>query len=190
LVRLFSRRTFVSLVISFLATLPRTLLGTGKADMLQLREAVRIPMHTFTRDWQQQPFEAWVTSSEILAKGASSTLTYDRLFFGALLRLPSQGNSNEYETDHFLAYCTFCSHEACEVKLLEDTSSVKSVQEIPLEHPLVVCPCHSSVFDPKDHGQVISGPAPRGLYRFRFQRKDEHIEITHIESAAMELFQS
>jgi Rieske Fe-S protein len=158
--------------------------------MLQLKEAVRIPMSTFMRDWQQQSFEAWVSSEEILAKGASKKLTYDRLFFGALLRLPNRDQSSTSEPEDFLAYCTFCSHEACEVKLLEDTSAVKSVQEVRPEHPLVVCPCHASIYDPLDQGRLLSGPAPRGLYRFKFQRKDDHIEITHIESAAMELFKS
>lgn len=180
--RNFDRRTIISVVLGSFALSPRLSWARGTPGMLKLRDEVRIPASALTRDWQQQPFEAWVSSGEFLTAGASDKGTFDRLFLGALLRLPGH--------EQYLAYCTLCSHEACEVKLLKDTRSVKLEETASKEHPLVVCPCHFSVFDPGDQGRVLKGPAPRGLYTFKYHRDGDDIVVTHIESDAISLFQA
>jgi Rieske Fe-S protein len=138
--------------------------------MLRLREAVRIPVSRVARDWQQHRFDAWVSSEEE---------SPDRLFFGVLSRLPVRDSGSSPWQEDYLAYCTFCPHETCEVKLVAKGG-----------RRLLICPCHSSVFDPREQGKLMSGPAPRGLYRFEFQREKDDIVITHIESAALALFQA
>ena len=190
LFRRVSRRTFVSLILGIVTMSPKQSWGRNLPEMLYLKEAVRIPLKSVTQEWQQQYFEAWVTRDEIVAKGVSDKRSFDRLFFGALLRLPGKGLKTGSGPDDFFAYCTLCSHEACEVILVEDTRPVRLEEGIHPEHPLVVCPCHFSVFDPQEHGRVLNGPALRGLYRFKFHQDRDHIVITHIESAAMALFQS
>jgi rieske iron-sulfur protein len=50
-----------------------------------------------------------------------------------------------------VAYTAICTHEGCEVD-----------DWVPNDQYLY-CPCHSSMFDPKDGAKVRDGPAPRGL---------------------------
>ena len=55
-------------------------------------------------------------------------------------------------------------------------------------HPLMACPCHFSIYDPaypRDPGNVISGPAPRGARYFRFKVEGDHIVVTGAEVGAI-----
>ena len=52
--------------------------------------------------------------------------------------------------DGVVAYTTICTHSGCDVAELTDDQ-------------LLLCPCHSSTFDPKDGARVTDGPAPRSL---------------------------
>jgi len=56
------------------------------------------------------------------------------------------------------------------------------------DHPLLVCPCHFSVFDPLQDGDVLNGPAHRGLYRFRLATSGTKIQITQVEEQVLTLF--
>jgi len=53
--------------------------------------------------------------------------------------------------DGVIAYTAICTHSGCDV---DDWLA---------EPQLLSCSCHSSVFDPKDGGRVVDGPAPRAL---------------------------
>ena len=53
--------------------------------------------------------------------------------------------------DGFVAYSKICPHAGCPVGLFER------------ELKLLICPCHQSMFDIKNHGIPIFGPAPRPL---------------------------
>jgi Rieske Fe-S protein len=50
-----------------------------------------------------------------------------------------------------VGYSAICPHTGCDVIGWENDA----------KH--LVCPCHSSAFDPKDRARVMSGPAPRSL---------------------------
>ena len=52
--------------------------------------------------------------------------------------------------DGVVAYTTICTHSGCDVAELTDDQ-------------LLLCPCHSSTFDPRDGARVTDGPAPRSL---------------------------
>jgi hypothetical protein len=51
-----------------------------------------------------------------------------------------------------------------------------------------VCPCHFSVFNPVSDGALISGPAYRGLYRFKVQVEQDIVKITQVEEGVLTLF--
>lgn len=59
--------------------------------------------------------------------------------------------TRERAVDDIVAYSAICTHAGCEV----DESLGDS-------HTLF-CSCHGSVFDPRDSGAAIGGPAPRPL---------------------------
>ncbi len=49
-----------------------------------------------------------------------------------------------------VAYSMFCTHLGCGVDVNQDTE-------------MLVCECHQTVFDPKESGRVVEGPAPNSL---------------------------
>lgn len=49
-----------------------------------------------------------------------------------------------------VAYSSFCTHLGCGVDLDKESG-------------MLVCECHQSVYDPKQSGKVVEGPAPNGL---------------------------
>jgi Rieske Fe-S protein len=53
--------------------------------------------------------------------------------------------------DGVVAYTSICTHTGCDV----DTWMAAE--------QLLYCPCHDSMFDPKDGARVVDGPAPRVL---------------------------
>ena len=53
--------------------------------------------------------------------------------------------------DGVIAYTAICTHTGCDV---DDWLA---------DEQLLSCPCHFSMFDPKDGGRVVEGPAPRML---------------------------
>jgi rieske iron-sulfur protein len=53
--------------------------------------------------------------------------------------------------DGVVAYTSICTHSGCDVDGWQATEQLLS------------CPCHDSIFDPRDGGRVVDGPAPRVL---------------------------
>ena len=71
--------------------------------------------------------------------------------------------------ERFQAVAVLCPHEHCDCDFISDPSALPAevVQEIghAVKDPVYLCPCHNSSFNVA--GDRLSGPAPRGLYRFR-----------------------
>jgi rieske iron-sulfur protein len=53
--------------------------------------------------------------------------------------------------DGIVAYSAICTHTGCDTWLWQGESLT------------LRCPCHDSVFDPREEARVVSGPAPRRL---------------------------
>jgi len=79
---------------------------------------------------------------------------------GALV-LPQQRVAVVREGDDLVALDLTCTHLGCTVKATEQGFS---------------CPCHGSRFG--RGGDVVKGPAPRGLRRLACQRQDGIIRVT------------
>lgn len=97
----------------------------------------------------EAPTTAWA-----MDPGEKTVRNGSRLNAILLLRLepsrlaePSRANA----ADGIVAYTTICTHSGCEVSdwLADDQ--------------ILSCPCHDSLFDPKEGGKVVDGPAPRVL---------------------------
>jgi Rieske Fe-S protein len=120
-----------------------------------------------------------------------STLWRARQFVADAVTLPTAATPNEpirisgmivrTADDRFSAVCVRCPHELCDVDYVADPSRLAQeiVDEIghPVKDPVYVCPCHNSTFSAED-GARLSGPAPRGLYRFR---------VTSVSATAVEV---
>ena len=85
----------------------------------------------------------------------------------------------------FTAICVRCPHEGCDVDFVPDPQSlppdVKDEIGHAVDHSVYLCPCHNSTFKAED-GARLSGPAPRGLYRFGVTGvNDAAVEIGEVE---------
>ncbi|MDK1023495.1 MAG: Rieske 2Fe-2S domain-containing protein [Gammaproteobacteria bacterium] len=149
-------------------------LASGDTEYLDLKQRISFSLSTLTEIWENRVFEAWVA-----ARGGS-----DKLLKGLLLRVaePTQDDTG------LRAFCVYCPHEVCEVGLVIDSKTIRLDSGVVPEHPLIVCPCHFSAFNPLDDGVNISGPAFRGLFRFRVITRGDRIHITQVEKSALTLF--
>ena len=80
-----------------------------------------------------------------------------------------------------------CPHEICNVEYVTNTAQIRLESGAAPRHPLLVCPCHFSAFDPLADGAPISGPAYGGLFRFNTQVKQDTVQITQIEANVLTL---
>ena len=95
----------------------------------------------------------------------------------------TSARDNQPET--FVAVCVRCPHEGCDVDFVSDPNllpqDVRDEIGHVVDHSVYICPCHNSTFKAEDGGR-LSGPAPRGLYRFRVTGvQDAAIEIAEVE---------
>jgi len=71
-----------------------------------------------------------------------------------LLRLDPEGFdpvTKERAAEGVIAYSAVCTHTGCDVTGWHPDSQ------------LLECPCHYSIYDPKEAAKVVSGPTPRPL---------------------------
>jgi Rieske Fe-S protein len=89
----------------------------------------------------------------------------------------------------FEAFSVLCPHEICEVERVADAGVLAQHRSVDLPaRPLLVCPCHFSVFDPEARGEALTGPAPRPLYRFGFEIRGDRARIDRVEAALVDRF--
>ena len=85
-----------------------------------------------------------------------------------LLRLDPEGfdpETKEHTADGVVAYSAICPHTGCDVTNW---------------HPdklLLECPCHYSMYDPKEGAKVVSGPSPRRLPSLPLKIVDERLVV-------------
>jgi len=131
-------------------------------------------------------FEAWFRWQERNRLVSGLLLDLDRLLPPGSLPAPDSRAANW----PLAAYVSNCPHESCKVRLESDPQNLARVSEraqLP-DGPLLLCPCHFSIFNPADDGTRISGPAYRGLYRFVLDVQGGSITISRLERSVVDLF--
>jgi rieske iron-sulfur protein len=71
-----------------------------------------------------------------------------------LLRLDPEGfdpETKDHAVEGIVAYSAICTHTGCDVTIWHP------------DRQLLECPCHFSIYNPKEGANVLSGPAPRRL---------------------------
>jgi len=168
-----SRRTFLAHALTLAA------LGLGRRVRAQvsrllryrpLSQPVAVPLDAVSVPWRVRPFIA-----EAMTLPSAATPNQPIRVSGMIVR-----TSAGERPDQFSAVCVRCPHERCDVDYVDDPKRLPQeiVNEIgrPVLEPVYVCPCHNSTF--KVDGERLSGPAPRGLYRFR---------VTGVSAGAVEI---
>ena len=135
-----------------------------------LSQPVVVPLEAMSALWRVRPFTA-----EAVTLPSAATPNQPIRVSGMIVRTAAGERP-----DQFAAVCVRCPHELCDVDYVDDLKRLplEIVNEIgrTVSEPVYVCPCHNSTF--KVDGERLSGPAPRGLYRFR---------VTGVSAAAVEI---
>lgn len=79
------------------------------------------------------------------------------------------------EKGSFYALSAVCTHLGCTTKW-NDSGTAGTPEAV------ISCPCHGSLFN--KYGEVIQGPAPRGLDRYRIKLEDDKIVINTGETVS------
>ena len=117
--------------------------------LIRARDASRMPLTSKdiplgaaqTMAWAMDPSDRTVRSGSRL-----NQLLLMRFDAGTL-----QSETRSRAADGVVAYSAICPHTGCEIEdWLADEQHLS-------------CPCHFSLFDPKDGAKVVDGPAPRTL---------------------------
>lgn len=175
--KLIPRRRVLWSCLSLLAAACSSVRGSSKGSSnqyLDLKGVVTFPLASIAERWHALVFEAWLPPT-----AAAET---DKLLNGILLRTNKDNDSG------LKAFCLMCPHEVCQVQYQRNTEMVRLDSGMVPNHPLLVCPCHFSVFDPLQDGDRINGPAQRGLYRFRLTTRGTEVQITQVEATVLTLF--
>ena len=139
------------------------------SDFLELNNRLSFPTSMFKQQWDIVKFDAMLSTPE-----------GDKRLQGVLLKTSD-------DVVGLSAFCTICPHEICQVEFVTDTERFRTISDTVVGQPLFVCPCHFSLFDPTRKGEVIDGPALRGLYAFAFEVAENEILVTGIEAKVLEL---
>ena len=84
---------------------------------------------------------------------------------------------------HLAAFSRICTHQHCIVNLNTDIAAINFGFNYGTDAPAITCPCHLSVFDPRQAGRAVSGPANRPLPRVRLELRDDAVVATGLETA-------
>ncbi len=101
-------------------------------------------------------------------------------FPGYALRLPDASGA----PGDVLSVCRLCPHERCTFGFETNFEAVGRMTGAQIANPVFFCRCHMSVFDPSKQAAVVSGPAPRGAWRFTHEDKGTQLLITSLEDGA------
>lgn len=129
------------------------------------------------RAWSQAPQDGTVTLPLDKLKSSWDNVPFtfgSDAIPGLALRLPD---------GELTLLSRICPHQKCFTDFIKDPAQVLRETTFEPSGPVLVCPCHASVFDLQDGGKVLFGPAPRPPDRFEFQVEGEKIVITALSGS-------
>jgi Rieske Fe-S protein len=103
-------------------------------------------------------------------------------FPGYVIRFPEAIGRQLNLKHNLYAISRICPHEGCPMNFHKDRSEIS--MPLPIQefaNPMLVCPCHQSVFDLAQGGKVITGPAPRPPWSFDFVVQKGRVIIKDLE---------
>jgi Rieske Fe-S protein len=85
-----------------------------------------------------------------------------------LLRLDPEGldpETKNHAVEGIVAYSAICTHTGCDVTSWHP------------DRQLLECPCHYSLYDPKEGAKVVGGPSPRRLPALPLRSEDRRLVV-------------
>lgn len=100
------------------------------------------------------------------------------------LRLPGPVDGGlDVGTVNLVGFSRICTHQHCVVSLNTDINAINFGFNYATSSPALTCPCHLSVFDPRQAGRAVSGPANLPLPRVRLALRGDQVVATGLETA-------
>ena len=106
---------------------------------------------TKTAKPSKKPSAKKTGGAEKQASGGQAITRASEVQPGSAVKFKDAGNPAvlvHLPSGNFVAYSAICTHQGCEVAYRNDQ---------------LACPCHGSVFDPANNGQVVTPPAQQPL---------------------------
>jgi rieske iron-sulfur protein len=116
------------------------------------------------------PLMAW--PFDPVAKAVRSGVSLNRIVLIKVDPSKLSERTRRRATGGILAYSAVCTHSGCDVS------------DWDAQEQALVCPCHASMFDPLDGGEVIDGPAPRALPALPLSTSDGQLVVAGPFSSA------
>jgi Rieske Fe-S protein len=88
---------------------------------------------------------------------------------GIVIKLPGE---------QWYASSLICPHARCVTRYFSDVTVARDTFDVAAKNPVLGCPCHFSVFDVANGGEVISGPAPNAPLQLTVEVRDEKVFIS------------
>src|SRR5260370_33154141 len=88
---------------------------------------------------------------------------------GIVIKLPGE---------QWYASSLICPHAKCVTRYFSDVTIARDTFDVAAKNPVLGCPCHFSVFDVANGGEVISGPAPSAPLQLTVEVRDEKVFIS------------
>ena len=126
----------------------------------------------------------------VVAPLTAFTAPWDSVEFSAsaavpavALRLPGPVPGGlDIGATHLVAFSRICTHQHCVVNLNRDIAAINFGFNYGTDSPAITCPCHLSVFDPRQAGRAVSGPANQPLPRVRLELRGDEVVATGLET--------
>jgi len=117
--------------------------------LVGLNDSSRTPLAPVDVAAGAPPMAAW--PMDPTERVVRSAFRFNQLLLLRLDPANMAAGTRSRAADGVIAYTAVCTHSGCDV---DDWLAGEK---------LLSCSCHESVFDPKDSGKVVDGPAPRPL---------------------------
>ena len=88
---------------------------------------------------------------------------------GIVIKLPGE---------RWYASSLICTHAKCVMRYFTDVTVARDTFDVAAKNPVLGCPCHFSVFDVANGGEVISGPAPNAPLQLTVEARDGKVFIS------------
>lgn len=151
-------------------------------DLPEKEKEISFALSDFPGPWSSQTFTFGQLSKEYSFKHFQTTKIP-----GYVVRLDSDQPDGKPD---FIIVSRICPHMGCVFNYLPDPAEAAAYNYPGAKNPLFACPCHLSVYDPKQkqdvsgkeiRGKVVSGPAPRPPRAFEWKIDGDKLVIVAAE---------
>lgn len=158
-------------------------LGSGPRPALAAGELKVAKVSELNRPWSTAAFEYFI---KVKSRNVRREAVNEEHLPGLVVRLPDEvaQSRGTGAGAKFQVVNLYCTHQRCKVAFIADPGEVHGMTGNRPAGPVFFCPCHQSLFDPKDARPMAGSRAKDPLWKFDFQIRGDDIVITGVDPKA------